>query len=318
MSGFSTNTIDHMIRANLWTADLKEILEDDLFAMKYVNWISSFPDGDQWNQPSIGQAEVNDYAEDQPVKYTAMDTGNFTMTIDEYVHSGTYITNKMKQDSYVAGQIMAEFVPSQNRAIMKDLEVKILKIAPDAQTASDSNTINGAKHRFIGSGTNETIAVEDFAKARYALQQANVPMTNLTAIVDPSVEFQLSTLTNLVNVSNNKAWEGIVRTGISTGMRFIMNIYGFDVYTSQNLSVNTASETIDTLTAAAGVNNLFFSATPGIMPFIGAVRQPVKVDSKYNMDYQREEYVTTFRYGKKMHRPENMVCIVTDTDQVYA
>jgi hypothetical protein len=201
---------------------------------------------------------------------------------------------------------------------MKDLEVKILGIGPDGQTSADSNTINGAKHRFVGSGTAETIAVEDFAKAKYALQQANVPMTNLTAIVDPSVEYQLSTLTNIVNVSNNPVWEGIVRNGMSTGMRFLMNIYGFDVYMSQNLKVNTASEAIDGVTAAAGVNNLFFSATPGIMPFIGAIRQPVKVDSKYNQDYQREEYVTTFRYGKKLHRPENLVVVVTDTDQVYS
>lgn len=45
MSGFSTNTIDYLTRSNLWTTQLKEVLEDDLFAMKYVNWISSFPDG---------------------------------------------------------------------------------------------------------------------------------------------------------------------------------------------------------------------------------------------------------------------------------
>lgn len=74
MSGFTTNTIDHLIRSNLWTTELKEILEDELMAMKYVNWISSFPDGDTWNQPSIGQAEINDYAEDQQIKFTAMDT----------------------------------------------------------------------------------------------------------------------------------------------------------------------------------------------------------------------------------------------------
>ena len=247
-----------------------------------------------------------------------MDTGNFTMTIDEYVHSATYITNKMKQDSYVADQVVADFIPSQNRAIMKDLETKIFKIAPDGQTADDTNTINGAYHRFVGSGTNETISPIDFAKARYALQKSYVPMTNLIAVVDHSVEYQLSTLTNLVNVSFNPTWEGIVRTGMSTGMRFLMSIYGWDVYTSDNLHTNTASETIDSVTAAAGVNNLFFSATPGIMPFIGAIRQPVRVDSSYNKDRQREEYVTTFRYGKALHRPENMVCIVTDTDQVYS
>ena len=318
MSGFTTDTISHLTRSNLWTTELKEVLDHDLMAQKYVNWITTFPDGDTWNQPSIGRAEVHDYEEDQPIKYTAMDTGNFTMTITEYISSGTYITNKMKQDSYVSGQLISRFIPEQQRAIMVDLESKVLAVGPDGQTASDSNTINGAKHRFVGSGTSETIGPEDFAKARYALQKGAVPMTNLVAIVDPSVEYTLSTLTNLVNVSFNPTWEGIIRTGMSTGMRFLMSIYGWDVYTSEYLKVNSASETIDGVTAAAGVNNLFFSATPGVQPIIGAMRQPVKVDSKYNMDFQRDEYVTTMRYGLAFHRPENMIVVLTDTDQVYA
>lgn len=317
MSGFTTDTVTHLTRSNLWTTELKELFDDERIAMKYVNWIASFPDGDTWNQPSIGRAEVLDYEEDQPVKYTAMDTGNFTMTITEYVQSGTYITNKLKQDSYVADQLIAKFIPEQNRAIMVDLETKILSIGPDGQTLANTNTINGGQHRFIGTGANETITPEDFAKARFALQAANVPMTNLVAIVDPSVEYALSTMTNLVNVSFNPTWEGIVRNGMSTGTRFLMSIYGWDVYTSHYLKVNAASETIGSLTAAAGVNNLFFSATSGILPFIGAMRQPIRVDSKFNMDRQRDEYITTMRYGLKLHRPENLVIIVTDTDQVY-
>lgn len=318
MSGFTTDTTTFLIRDNLYTTELKELLEDEIYSKKYVNWISSFPDGDTWNQPSIGQAEVLDYEEDQPVRYTAMDTGNFTMTITEYVQSGTYISNKLKQDSYVASQLMAEFIPSQNRAIMKDMEVKILNIGPAAQTADDTNTINGAYHRFIGGGTNETITIEDFNRVRYALQKANVPMTNLVGIVDPSVEYALGSLANITNLSFNPRWEGIVSTGISTGMKFLVNIMGFDLYVSQNLTVNAASETIDSKTAAAGVNNLFFSATAGVLPFIGAIRQPVRIDSKYNMDFQRDEYVTTMRYGLAFHRPENFVAVITDTDQVYA
>lgn len=119
-----------------------------------------------------------------------------------------------------------------------------------------------------------------------------------------------------MNVSNNPRWEGIVRDGISTGMRFFMNIYGFDVYVSDFLKVNSASEAISGVTAAAGVNNLFFSAAPDVMPIVGNIRQAPKVDSEYNKDFQREEYATTCRYGFKLFRPENMVCVVTDTDQV--
>lgn len=318
MAGFSVNSNDHLIRSNLWSSQIKEVLEDELMGLKYVDMITDFPDGDTINIPSLGQAEVYDYAEGQAIRYTAMDTGNFTFSITDYKASATYITNKMKQDSFYMSRLMSSFVPKQNRAIMKSMEVDLLATAKAGQTSADTNEINNARHRWVGSGSSETISVEDFAKAKYALQKANVPTTNLVAIVDPTVEYQLSTLTNLVNFSNNPRWEGIVSSGISTGMKFIVNVYGFDVYVSQNLEVNTSSETIDSVTAAAGVNNLFFSAAPDVLPWVGSVRQAPVVESEYNKDLQRDEYVTTCRYGFKLFRPENMVIVVTDTDQVYA
>ena len=64
------------------------------------------------------------------------------------------------------------------------------------------------------------------------------------------------------------------------------------------------------------MNNLFFSAASDVLPIVGAIRQAPKVDSSYNKDAQREEYVTTCRYAFKLYRPENMVVVVTDTDQV--
>ena len=320
MAGFTTSSNDHLIRSNLWSARLKEVLEDELMGTRYVDMITDFPDGDTINIPSIGQAEVNDYSEDAAIQYNAMDTGNFTFSITDYKSSATYITEKMKQDSFYMDRLVSAFVPKQSRAIMKSMEVDILKQPTPAgvagQTTANTNTINGAEHRWVGQGSDETIAVADFAKARFALQMANVPMTNLVAVVHPSVEYELSTLTNLVNVSNNPRWEGIVRSGISTGMQFLVNIYGFDVYTSQNLHVNTGSEAIGGVTAAAGVNNLFFSAAPDVLPIVGNIRQAPKVDSEFNKDRQREEYVTTCRYGFKFFRPENMCVVVTDTDQV--
>lgn len=316
MAGWTASNDDHLIRSNLWSSQLKEVLEDELIAMKYVDMLSEFSDGDTFNIPSIGQAETNDYVEGQAVKYSAMDTGNFTFTIDQYKSSATYITEKMKQDSMYASRLIASFVPKQSRALAKAMEAKILSVGPDGQTASNLNVINGANHRWVASGTNEVISPVDFAKANYALDMANVPMNNRVAIVHPSVGYALSTISNLTSISNNPRWEGIVRDGGLTGTKFLMNVYGFDVYTSQNLKVNAASETINSVTAAAGVANLFFSAASDVLPFVGLIRQPPKVDSEYNKDFQREEYVTTCRYGFKLYRPENLVVVLSDTDQV--
>lgn len=316
MAGFSVANNEHLIRSNLWSSDLKDYFEDELFATRWVDWITDFPDGTTLNIPSVGQAEVLDYDEGQAIRYTAMDTGNFTFTISKYKSSATYVYRKLMQESFYINRVVSQFVPKQARAIAKVMEVDMLAVGPAGQTSSNVNAINGANHRWVGSGTNEIMAPQDFALARYALQKANVPMTNLVAIVDPSVEYALSTMTNLVNLSNNKMWEGIVRDGVSTGMQFRFNVYGFDVYVSQNLHTNTASETIGSTTASAGVNNLFFSADATALPIIGAVRQSPTVDSEFNKDLQREEYVTTCRYDFKLYRPENMVCVVTDTDQV--
>jgi hypothetical protein len=318
MSGFATQTIDHLIRSDLWTSQLKEVLQDELMGTRYVRMLSDFPDGDTFHIPSIGEMEAQNYDENQQVQYTAIDTGDFTFEITEYMSSATYVTNKMKQDSYVMSQIQAQFVPMMSRAIMVDLEQKLMALGPNGQTANNVNAINGARHRIIGSGTNDTISVTDFAKAHYALKKANVPMTNLVAIVDPSVEYSLNTLTNLVNVSDNPRWEGIVNSGFApTGMRFIKNIFGFDVYVSNYLKQGV-SETSDDGSVTNGVANLFFSAQSDVLPFVGAIRQAPKVDSEYNKDLQRDEYVTTMRYGLKLFRPENLVVVLTDNSQVYA
>lgn len=315
MPGFNTGTNEHLIRSNLWSSQIKEVLLDELFATKYVDLITDFPDGDTLNIPSIGQAEVLDYDEGQAVRYTAMDTGNFTFTINKYKSSATYITNKMKQDSFYMSRLVSSFVPKQSRAISKAMEVDVLNLGFAGQTASNLNNINGAPHRWVAAGTNNVLVPQDFAKAKYSLQKANVPMTNLVAIVDPSVEYQLSTITNLVNLSNNPRWEGIVKDGMSTGMKYLTNIYGFDVYVSQNLP-SGKSETVNSRSVTNGVANYFFSASPDVLPFVGSIRQPPKVDSEYNKDLQREEYVTTCRYGYKLYRPENLVTVLSDASQV--
>lgn len=307
-----TSNTEHLIRAELWSTQLKELFEDELFALRYVDWLDGFPDGDMFHIPSIGQAEVQNYEEGQAVTYSQLPTGDFTFRITEYKQSGHAITNKMKQDSYLFSQLVSRFVPKEHRAIMKVMEKDVLRVGVDRQTAGSLNAINTAPHRWVGTGVGDTLSVEDFARARYALQKANVPMTGLVAIVDPSVEFAMNTQSNVVNLmSPNPAWQPIVNQGIGTGMQFKFNLYGFDVYVSQNLK-DGMSETVDGRAVSDGVANLFFSTAPEAMPIVGAIRQPPKVDSEYNKDLQREEYVTTCRYGLDLYRPENFVVVLSD------
>ena len=322
MSHTTVNTAQ-LRRANVWSTDLKDVVMDELMAQQWVKWLTDFPDGDTFNIPSIGELPVRDYYENGGVVYDALDTGNFTFTINQYVSSATYITNKAKQDMYYMNQLVSSFVPKQSRAILEKVETDILALAAagasGGQTASSTNSINNAAHRWVASVTansRQNMGVADFARALFSLKKANMPDTNLVAFVHPSVEYTLNTLTNLTNVSNNPMWEGVITSGLASGRRFVKNIYGFDVYTSNYLPEGQ-NETISSLTTVNGVANIFFSAADAdILPFVGAWRQNPTVDTDYNKDFQREEYVTTARYGLKVFRPENLVVVLSDTDVI--
>lgn len=309
-----------LTRTDIWSTELKEILRDEMMAQRYVRMLEGFPDGNTFHIPSIGQAQVDNYAEDTAVTYRPLDTGEFTFTVDKYLSSATYMTKKAEQDTFYASELMSRFVPEQERAIMEHFESTTMA-APEAGVSPNSaEAIDSIAHRISG-GNAGKIQVEDFAYARYALKKANVPDQAMVAIVDPSVEFIINTLQNLANVSNNPRFEGIVSDGIATGMRFVANIYGFDVYTSNYLADATDSalaerdgSTTNDFSSTAGKVNLFFSASPTVNPFVGAWRQMPEVDYEYNKDFQRHEFVTTARYGVKLYRPENMVRVVTSTD----
>ena len=323
MAGNTAASLALAKRAEVWSAELKEILRDELQGMKYVKWLDQFPDGDTFKIPSIGDATIRDFllqadgttphtngTEDNSVIYDPIDDDQFTFSITEYLSSANYITNKAMQDVYYSNEIMSQFVPLQERALMERVETDIMKLAQTGQDLNDANTINGVDHRILGSGEGGKIAVEDLAKANLALKTAKVPQKNLVAIVDPSVEFEMNTISQLTNVSNNPRWEGVVRDGIASGMTFIANIYGFDVYTSNYLKTE-AAETIGGTTVNNAITNMFFSADQTVLPFVGAWRQMPNVDTEYNKDYQRTEFVTTARYGMKLYRPENLVTVMT-------
>jgi hypothetical protein len=317
---FDYNTVNtHLVRAEIWSDQLKEILQDRLQGTKYVRWLSNFPDGNTLTIPSIGEIPMRETAENTPVVYDAMDTGEFQLTIDRYVESATYITDKAKQDAFYANQLIASFVPKMRRAIEENLETSIFALA-GSQTLADANTINGAAHRFIGGETSGNLKFEDFAKAKFALDKANCTGSRI-AIVDPSQEYILNVTTNIASVSNNPRFEGLINTGFVndiTGMAFVKNIYGFDVYVSNYLSTTASDENSGlggaSVASTGFVQNIFCSL--GGMdetPFVGAWRQEPRVEYDRNKDLRRDEYVMNARFGLKLYRPESMVVALTPT-----
>jgi hypothetical protein len=314
MAGFSTANTQFLTRTSLWSRQIKELLLDELNAMKFVRIINDFPDGYTINIPSIGEAETHDFTEGQAIKYNSMDTGNFQFSFDNYKYSANAISEKFKRDSFYSSDVIAAFVPRQHRSLMEAVETNILSKVNAGQTASALNTINGADHRYVASGTSAALAYKDLAAARYGLIKANVPLSNLVGIIDPSVAYMLETQANVTNLLSPMAQsEEIIKDGAITGFKFRYNLMGFDLYMSNYLPA-ISSETINSVSVSNGVANYFFSSAPGdTLPIVGAFRQMPTVYSEFNKDLQQEEYMTIAEWGFKLYRPENMVTILTGT-----
>ena len=111
MSGMNTANSTLLTRTEVWSTELKEILRDEMMAQRYVRMLEGFPDGNTFHIPSIGQAQVDNYAEDTSVEYRPLDTGEFTFTVDKYLSSATYMTKKAEQDTFYGNELMSRFFP---------------------------------------------------------------------------------------------------------------------------------------------------------------------------------------------------------------
>lgn len=302
---------ENLVRSEIWSNELKDVLQERLMADGMVRWLQNFPDGNQLTIPSIGELPMREVSEGTPVAYDTLDTGEFNLTIDRYVESATYITDRAKQDAYYAQQLIGMFPAKMRRALDENMEGSVLSLA-NSQTVNDLNTINGAAHRFVGSGdTNTNLSLDDFARAKYALDKASAYGARV-AIIDPSQEFVFNKLVGAQAFSNNPSFGGVVQTGFSdSGMRFIRNFFGFDVYVS-NFLATPADTTINSISVPASpVTNIFMATGGDLTPFVGAYRQMPRVEFERNKDLRRDEYVMNARFGLKLYRPECIVSVLT-------
>lgn len=321
----------HLQRNEIFSAQLKELLRDELIAQQYVRWLTDIPSDSirtELKINSVGTLEVDDWQESVSLPNRRMDTGQFTFNIDEFKGVKVPFTDHFFETSFQANEVLSRTPMEMNRAFDVYLEGKIMELA-NSQTTSDRNEINGAAHRFVGSGAgtavpDDHLTPEDFAYAKYALKKANVPMTGLVAVVGPETEFYLSTLSNITDVSYNPRWEGIIETGLldTTGIRFIRNIYGFDVYVSEYVaqtttdeaSINTYDDTaINSGGSTEGYNaNMFFSiADDMVKPFVGAWGRTPRIVSWRDEDIETEYHQLTGSFGLGFYRPESLVTILS-------
>lgn len=316
----STWGLNHFHRNEIFNTMLKEAFRDELFVgNNWVNMIGDFTDGANYKINSVGELTIDQMSEATSLPDRRPDSGQFVFNINEFVGTKVALTDVFFEDDFMAPQVLATLPDRMTRAFNEYFETRVLRLQRQ-QTLNDTNTINGGKHRFTASGTGRSITLEDIAYARYSLQKAGVPMVNLVAIVDPSFEFNTN-ISSIVTTDFNPQWQGIIETGIGTGLRFIRNIYGFDFYVSEYLDTldanEAALETYDGDTTQANVGdkaNIFFSAADRMdLPFIGAWRRRPVVKSWRDEDKETEYHQMSSRFGLNLYRPENLVVCLSST-----
>lgn len=324
LNGINSENMKAAQRAVVYSGMLREALEPELTAINYVDMITSFPDGDKWQDVEIGNATVSDYKEGEEIDFKGLEIGTRDFEINEYVNSGHYVTAKFAQDSYLSAQIMARIPGIEARAIAADLEQKILKLANN-QKLNDENLYNGMRHRFVAGTETEgwgVLTPEDFAYAAVALKKVNYIGSNI-AIIPSYQEYEIVSNPRIkASLQFNPKFEGIVRDGAMSGMKFSFNIFGWDVYTSEFLPQSSGETSLKdregkkSFTALTNCGEaILFANIPDRRPFRMAWRQMPKFEGEWNMRKQRQEYVTVARYGLGMGDEENLIVILCkDTD----
>lgn len=322
LNGINTQNNSAAIRATIYSGVLRTQLEPELTAMKYVDVISNFPDGDKWQDVEIGNASVHDYVEGSDVTFDGLAIGTRDFEINRYLYSGHFITEKFSQDAYLAAQIAAKIPAIEARAIMAKLEKDIFALEADCQTANDTNAVDGYRHRFVAGyvdGSNDqpgTITPADISYGVSALDA--ILYTGPKVMIVPSFQQHLiGTFGDLAKLSFNPKWEGIVREGAVSGIHFAFSIYGVDVYVS-NFLPKVSSETVEmsmsasgsTKTVADGAVAMLFANIPERRPFRMAWRMMPKFEGRWVMEKRREEYLTVGRYGVGAGDTKNLICMV--------
>ena len=313
MSGNNTGNTAALIRQQMYQEELEDILHEVLPQIAFVRDVP-FPAGNILTMPSISTPVVRDLPEGTEVVFDTLDSGQISIRLNAPIASGNKFTAVLQEDSYLAAEMIATVPSEQATAIIERYTTDVFALANrQAQGTGNSNIINGYKHRFVASGTNQTMTPTDFAYANLSLTKAKIPEMGRIAFVDPSVAFALETTQNIVNVSNNPRWEGLIETGMANQFKFVRNIYGFDVFTTNFLA--DANETIDTRTTTSGKANIFMSiANERLLPFVSSWKmQPqMRVKEVFNKDNELQVY-TRARYGTGVVREENLVVILSDS-----
>lgn len=322
MSQLTTNTTA-FIEAQQYSQFILDNLHDYLLPEGMSRDVSDFGSGTTLNIKTVGTVTLQDAAEDTPLVFNPIDTGTVTLSITDYVGDAWRVSDDLREDGSQVDTLMAMRALESTRALGENHESRFLAVANLAQTNAAVNLVNARPHRWIGGGagvTTRVMSLSDFIAMKLAFDKANVPASGRIAIVDPIVEATINSLTNLVNVSNNPMFQGIITDGFARDHKFVRNIFGFDIYTSNYLPLKTATEAINAstyglanTTAAVGdVANIFMCvADDSCKPIMHAWRRQPQTEGWRDPEGRGDKFQVTSRFGLGAQRVDTLGVVLT-------
>tara|TARA_B110000008_G_scaffold250018_1_gene263089 strand:- start:387 stop:1331 length:945 start_codon:yes stop_codon:yes gene_type:complete len=285
-------------------------MHDGLLPETFYRNINDFMHGDTLNIKTIGSVTLQEAAEDTPLVYSPIESGQITFHISEYVGDAWYITDDLREDGNQVEMLQAQHAQEQTRALQERFESDFLAAAAAPFVAATTSLpINGFDHFIVSGETNDIFNLDMLIDMRLAFDKANVPAEGRVFICDPVVE---ATLNKAVSISNDVTpfAASILEKGLASGQRFFGNWFGWSLMTSNRLHIADANDGTNTITG--GVYNLAMCILDDqTKPMMGAWRRMPKTEGERNKDRARDEFVARSRYGFGVQRMDSLGAIVT-------
>lgn len=297
------------IESEQYSAFILRNLHDGLLPESYFRNVSDFGSGSTLHIKTVGTVTIQDGAEEVPFDYTPIESGEVTLTITDYVGDAWYVTDELREDGAQVEALMSARSQESTRAIQEVFETRFLAKCNSAQTNANANLVNGFAHRIASAATNNVFQLDHLIAMKLAFDKANVPSQGRIFICDPLVA---STLSGLVTITSNATpfAEQILENGFSKDHEFLMNLYGWNIITSNRLPKGSFSD--GTTSVTNGVANLFMSlADDNTKPIMAAWRRMPKVEGERNKDLRRDEFVTSCRWGFGTQRVDTLGVLIT-------
>lgn len=297
------------IEAEQYSAFILRNLNDGLLPGAMYRNVTDFGTGTTLHIKTVGTVTIQDGAEEVPFDYSPIESGEVLLTITDYVGDAWYVTDDLREDGSQVEALMAARSAESTRAIQEVFETRFLRRCNTSQTNANANLINGFAHRIASAEVNNVVSLNHFINMKLAFDKANVPMAGRVAILDPVCA---ATLDRLVSIGRDVTEFGkmILQNGWDRDHQFIMNLYGWNIITSNRLDKGTFSD--GTTSVTNGVANVFMCvADDNTKPIMAAWRRMPRVEGERNKDLRRDEFVTSARWGFGTQRVDTLGILIT-------